>query len=64
MTCERADLLPDGWEHWAHWNEVWAEHGEPRPGGGSDRGLQEAEMLRADAGRNLGFSRVVCRWRG
>jgi SAM-dependent methyltransferase len=63
MTCERADLLPDGWEHWAHWNEVWAEHGEPRPGGGPDRGLQEAEMLRADAGRNLGFSRVVCRRR-
>ncbi len=57
ITCDRADLLPDGWQHWAHWNEVWCEHAHPN----REAGLGEAAMLREDAGRNLGLVRVVCR---
>jgi SAM-dependent methyltransferase len=47
-----ADWLTDGWRLWAHWNEVCAdtqEYVEP----------SENEMLKADAGRNLGFVRLV-----
>ncbi len=57
IHCERADLLPDGWQHWALWNEVWAEHDHPN----REAGLREAEMLRVDAGRTLALCRVVCR---
>ena len=50
----RADLIPDGWKHWLRWVEICQEQGvslgaEPR----------EGDMLRADTGRNLGFTRVV-----
>ncbi|HEX5502938.1 MAG TPA: methyltransferase domain-containing protein [Thermomicrobiales bacterium] len=54
VAVEHADLVPDGWRHWLRWLEVAAAHGYR-----SDP--QEAEMLRADAGRNLGFARVVAR---
>lgn len=49
-----ADTLPDGWKEWLHWNEVRARAGfiaEER----------ETEMLQADAGRSLGFTRLVAR---
>ena len=49
-----ADSIPDGWTHWLKWQEVCLEQGYP-----SDR--QEADMLRVDAGRNLGFTRIVAR---
>lgn len=49
-----ADTVPDGWKLWLRWLEVCAEQGYPSP-------PEEAEMLRVDAGRNLGFSRVVAR---
>ncbi len=49
-----ADMVPHGWEHWLRWLEVAGKQGFR-----SD--VQEAEMLRIDAGRNLGFSRVVAR---
>jgi cyclopropane fatty-acyl-phospholipid synthase-like methyltransferase len=49
-----ADLVPNGWEHWLRWLEVAGAHGYPTD-------AQEAEMLRVDAGRNLGFARVVAR---
>ncbi len=49
-----ADSVPDGWQHWLKWLEICAEQGYR-----SD--AQEAEMLRADAGRNLGFTRMVAR---
>ena len=50
----RADMVPDGWRHWLKWLEVCRETGFP-----SDQ--QEEGMLRVDAGRNLGFTRVVAR---
>jgi SAM-dependent methyltransferase len=54
VQVERADLLPNGWKHWLCWLEVAGQFGYPT----SDR---EAEMLRVDAGRTLGFTRVVAR---
>ncbi|HCF99693.1 MAG TPA: SAM-dependent methyltransferase [Chloroflexi bacterium] len=53
ITVQTADMIPDGWKQWLLWNEVCAEHGyrSHRP--------EQAEMLRLDAGRNLGFTRVV-----
>lgn len=57
VAVERADLLHDGWEHWLRWLDVAQAAGYPS-------NEQEAAMLRADAGRNLGFTRVVARRRG
>lgn len=51
-----ADLLPDGWRHWLTWLEVAAAHGyRSSP--------EEAAMVREDAGRTLGFARLVARRR-
>lgn len=54
VRVDVADMLPDGWKEWLLWEEVCAEHGYPDD-------AEEAEMVRIDAGRNLGFSRVVAR---
>ena len=56
MRVDVADMLPDGADDWLTWAETldaWtaAKGGEPY--------LLEAEMLRADRGRLLGFTRVV-----
>ncbi len=65
VMVEVADRVPDGWQHWLRWNEVCSEH--------TGQDDEEAEMLRADGGKLLGFSRVVGRrpaetaderWRG
>ena len=47
-----ADLIPDGWKQWLLWEEVCLAEGYR-----ADE--SEAEMLRRDAGRNVGFTRVV-----
>jgi hypothetical protein len=47
-----ADQIPDGWQNWLDWLELCAELGYR-----SDP--QEAERVRIDAGRNLGFSRII-----
>jgi hypothetical protein len=58
--CWHADLIPNGWKHWLKWDEVVLQH---LPGDQSDNkavdGEEFLEMLRKDAGSNLGFSRVV-----
>lgn len=54
VVVDVADLVPGGWEQWLHWQEIAAERGFPKDEG-------EAEMLRIDAGRNLGLARVVAR---
>lgn len=52
MDVELADTIPEGWKHWLRSDEIWARW----------QGKQtDAEMLRADAGRNLGFTRMVAR---
>jgi SAM-dependent methyltransferase len=52
VTVETADTIPDGWRHWLTWLEVAGRQGYPSS-------EPEAAMLRADAGRTLGFTRVV-----
>ncbi len=58
VAVELADLIPDGWRHWVRWNEVCAAVGDPQ---WRDAASREAEMVRIDAGRTLGFARVVAR---
>jgi len=55
VDVERADLLPDGAANWLAWKETVLE---ADPGRGS---ADAVAMLRADAGRTLGFARVVAR---
>ena len=52
VEVTHADLIPDGWKHWLKWQEVCHEQGLP-----ADQ--QETDMVRVDAGRNLGFTRLV-----
>lgn len=54
VQVEVADMLPDGWRHWLHWLDVCALAGDAR-------GNEEAQMLRVDAGRSLGFVRLAAR---
>jgi cyclopropane fatty-acyl-phospholipid synthase-like methyltransferase len=55
VTVELADMIPEGWEHWMTWVQVlYTQHGQ-------DYARREAEMLQVDAGRNLGFTRLVAR---
>lgn len=55
VSIELADMVPDGWKHWATSDEISAEWKGERS--------EEAEYVRLDAGRNLGFTRVVARRR-
>lgn len=54
VSVESADMIPDGWKQWLLWQEVCFAQGLI-----TDQ--SEADMLRADEGRHLGFSRVVGR---
>lgn len=49
-----ADMLVDGWKHWLLWQQLCSEQGL-----GKDS--MEIEMLKLDAGRNLGFTRILAR---
>jgi hypothetical protein len=54
----RADFLEDGWRDWLVWSEAVLETT------GNDTAARrhvprEVEMLRADTGRHLGFTRVI-----
>jgi SAM-dependent methyltransferase len=51
-----ADSVPNGWKQWLKWLEVCRDAGFPSP-------PDELEMLRVDAGRTLGFTRLVGRKR-
>jgi SAM-dependent methyltransferase len=54
VDVEVADSIPRGWEHWLKWTEVCLQQGYP---------ADSIDMLRLDAGRNLGFTRMVARRR-
>jgi SAM-dependent methyltransferase len=56
VDVTHADMVPNGWRHWLTWLEVAGAHGYRTS-------AEEAEMVRLDAGRNLGFSRLVARKR-
>jgi SAM-dependent methyltransferase len=51
-----ADSLPNGWELWLQWEEMWEKSGRPRP-------RSNVELLRADTAHLLGFTRLVARRR-
>lgn len=55
VKVELADMIPEGWEHWLKWMEVISDQE------GQEDARQEAEMLQIDAGRNLGFTRLMAR---
>ncbi|HJP31013.1 MAG TPA: methyltransferase domain-containing protein [Candidatus Latescibacteria bacterium] len=56
VEVDLADMIPNGAEFWLHWNETRQAHG----GGDAD----EATLLKLDAGRRLGFTRMVARLSG
>ena len=49
-----AELMADGWREWLLWEEVCRDVG-------AGHSSAEIEMLRVDAGRHIGFVRVVAR---
>lgn len=55
-----ADLVPEGWQHWLHWDEASLELGFA-PEKFAEHLPAWIETMRTDAGRNLGFARVVGR---
>jgi hypothetical protein len=52
VTVETADTLPDGWRLWRDWVALVAPENR-----------LEIDALNADAGRHLGYARVVGRRR-
>jgi cyclopropane fatty-acyl-phospholipid synthase-like methyltransferase len=54
VDVEVADMIPDGWKDWLTWEEIASEQGYPAS-------QEEIDVLREDAGRNLGFTRLVAR---
>lgn len=54
VHVELADLLSQGWREWLLWLEVGQELGV-------DADPMEVGMVREDAGRTLGFARIVAR---
>jgi SAM-dependent methyltransferase len=58
VELQVADALENGWKLWLEWNDVCTEYGleNLRP-----LSRREAEMLRVDDGRTLGFTRVIAR---
>jgi len=53
-----SDFLPEGWQQWLRFQEVCCEHGSV-PEAFRDWVVKEIKMLRTDAGRTLGFSRIL-----
>ena len=54
VEVQVADMVPNGWQQWLSWLEVCQEEGFPAP-------PEEIDLLRADTGRTLGFTRLVAR---
>lgn len=60
VEIETAGPMPDGWRHWLRSLEETQARGHssgPTP----ESDLQELAMIREDAGRTLGFARLVAR---
>jgi hypothetical protein len=57
---EVADLVPDGWRHWVNWDEASLALGFVPERFAAD--LPEwIDLMQTDAGRNIGFTRIVAR---
>lgn len=52
MDIDLAEEMPDGWRHWLDWHQTAFPDNEP-----------EIKALQADAGRYLGYTRVIGRRR-
>lgn len=57
INVDVADSLPDGWKLWADWSALCAEVGAGLGGGAV--AAREAEMLRIDAGKTFGLTRIT-----
>ena len=57
VAVTHADMVPDGWRQWLLWQQVCRDAGYS-----SD--ASEIALLEGDAGRNLGFARVVAQRQG
>ena len=63
VEVEVAYSVPDGWKLWRRWNEASLKaKAAPMPEG-LEWAAREGQMLRADEGRTLGFTRLVARKR-
>lgn len=58
VTVAHADRVPEGWRQWRDWLRLCMSLDTPPLFAGYNP-LREVEMLEADAGRTLGFSRIV-----
>lgn len=61
VDVEVADSVPDGWKLWLRWNEACVRAKAAPTPEGLEWAEREGEMLRADDGRTLGFTRLVGR---
>ena len=58
VEVEHADLLPEGWRHWLRWEQLGSVIADEK---WREQCAGWARNLEADAGRTLGFARVVAR---
>ena len=56
-----ADALEDGWRDWIAFGDLTLAAGEERPSGNVEGARQEMAAIREDAGRTMGFVRVIAR---
>lgn len=61
VAVEVADSVPEGWQLWLRWSEACVKAKMAPTPEGLEWAAREAEMLRADEGRTLGFTRLVAR---
>jgi SAM-dependent methyltransferase len=60
IEVELADLLPDGWRHWADWEQAVLARGYMPPEYEADA-APWIDLIRQDAGSTIGFARVIAR---
>jgi SAM-dependent methyltransferase len=58
VEIEVADTQTGGWKLWLEWNEVCGQFGQES---WANLARREAEMLRVDAGRTFGFTRIIAK---
>lgn len=56
VDVQVADTLPEGWKMWLQWKRARLAAGDTSPGLESD-----IQVLESDAGRYMGFVRMVAR---
>jgi len=60
VTIDCADLIPDGWRLWADWCRICSDLPlEPIFPGSKEHTVKERDAIELDAGRTMGFVRIV-----